>query len=186
MSEPDENTLRSIGIDGLIELVGVLRRDHRLIVAERDRLRAVVRSLRTGLEMVEAVTDIDVAHGYARAALDGTGNMGGASWPPPRDELPGDEHLAEASALAQRVADEFAAGGPSLNEWEQAIADVTRAAMRAHTAGVPVSLHYETGQWTIGPDKSSAGGVVSGRGDWDPLFASSREPDAIQEGDDHG
>jgi len=42
-------------------------------VKERDRLRAIVDGLRTGLEMVESVTDIDVAHGYARAALDASG-----------------------------------------------------------------------------------------------------------------
>lgn len=37
---------------------------------ERDRLRAVVDALRTALILVADVTDIDVAHGYARAGLD--------------------------------------------------------------------------------------------------------------------
>lgn len=36
-----------------------------------------LRRLRTGLEMVEAVTDIDIAHRYARAALDASAVMGG-------------------------------------------------------------------------------------------------------------
>jgi flagellar motility protein MotE (MotC chaperone) len=45
--------------------------------AENERLRAAVEAYRTGLHLVESVTDIDVAHGYARAALDISADIGG-------------------------------------------------------------------------------------------------------------